>query len=241
MFPFGPWFRCSSSPTRSFRPRLEALEVRDVPSAATAAFAEDVARSPQGIAAAVTREFELILNRAPDTASLGVFANAIAQGVTLEQLDAALLTSAEYVGRFASPTEWARGVTVDLLGPSVDPTQAGALLSSLAAGVSPFEATLGLATSVGRYAFEIEDAYQDLYGRPFDAASAPFWVSQLQNGLRLEDIRPLIAGSDEFLARHGGTPDGFIQGIEVELLRQGADDTPGREDMPGGEPEPGDL
>jgi hypothetical protein len=59
--------------------------------------------------------------------------------------------------------------------------------------------------------------YQRYLGRDADAVGIATWTSELCRGHNAEAG---ILGSEEYLQRHGGTPDGFVVGLYFEVLNR---------------------
>ncbi|MEO6808053.1 MAG: S8 family serine peptidase [Isosphaeraceae bacterium] len=49
------------------------------------------------------------------------------------------------------------------------------------------------------------------------------WAALLSQGARESDLRALVLGSDEFLAAHNGTVNGFLEGLYNDALGRGSD------------------
>ena len=79
----------------------------------------------------------------------------------------------------------------------------------------------GLAQNPGDPNALVDSWYRAFLGRPADAGSA-FWVTDLQQNVGPDAVLAGILGSDEYYARHGNTPAGFVGGLFADLLHRPA-------------------
>jgi hypothetical protein len=64
--------------------------------------------------------------------------------------------------------------------------------------------------------------FKALLGRPADTASVGYYAPQLRSGT-VEDVTAVIAASQEYFARAGGSNDGYVSALYHDLLRHPAD------------------
>ncbi len=63
----------------------------------------------------------------------------------------------------------------------------------------------------------VDELYDDVLGRPPDGPGRRYWVDQLANGLRTQDLGALFYGSPEYVADSGST-EAYIRRLYRELL-----------------------
>ncbi len=76
------------------------------------------------------------------------------------------------------------------------------------------------------YAYFVTQAYLHYLGRGPDSGGRSYWVGQMQHALTDERLEAGFLGAPEYIANHGGTGSGWVQGMYVDLL--------GRPPDPGG-------
>ena len=81
-----------------------------------------------------------------------------------------------------------------------------------------------LATSPEWAGTRIAELYQRVLGREPDPGGLDHWVDAVRRGLALEAIAASFHGSEEYLARSGGTPGGFVDALYRDLLHRASDD-----------------
>jgi hypothetical protein len=64
--------------------------------------------------------------------------------------------------------------------------------------------------------------FKALLGRPADTASIGYYAPQLRSGT-VEDVTAVIAASQEYFARAGGSNDAFVSALYHDFLRHAAD------------------
>lgn len=61
-------------------------------------------------------------------------------------------------------------------------------------------------------------AYVQYLGRPGDAPSVAYWAERIRTGLSVTELPVFLMGSQEFLARAGGTSAGFVDAVHAAIL-----------------------
>jgi hypothetical protein len=131
------------------------------------------------------------------------------------------------VARFlntGSLTRFVRNDFIDVLGRDPD-------ASSLAFWTGRFliqggfndtgQLTVQLLASIEWREHAVDDLFLTLLGRSVDPAGRQFWSSRLADGYRLEDLRALIIGSDEYFeGRGGGTNESYVTTVYRDLLHR---------------------
>src|SRR5258707_1065493 len=79
-----------------FRPNVELLEGRDLPSASMLEVANAITHSPENHARYVRDAYERLLQREPGRAEVNSWAVHLDQGWHIEQIEAGFIASAEY-------------------------------------------------------------------------------------------------------------------------------------------------
>jgi len=103
-----------------------------------------------------------------------------------------------------------------------------------AAGLADWEHQLQVGVSRAQVALEIERSdealgraiqiyYQDFLGRTADIGGLNLWVNLVRRGGTLEEVKANIFGSDEFIADHGGSMSGYLNGVYQFELGRGID------------------
>src|SRR6516162_5436411 len=102
------------SRARSFRPELEALEVRTVPSAAPLDVANALTRSAEAESRQIVAEYVRLLNRTPGPVEINGWLQALDAGQTYETMETGFLASQEYFNDHGgTPTGWIEGIYHD--------------------------------------------------------------------------------------------------------------------------------
>ena len=70
---------------------------------------------------------------------------------------------------------------------------------------------------------EVQNLYQSILGRAADTQGLNSWVAFLGNGGTEAQVEAEIMGSIEFVNNHGGTPEGFVQGVYDDILGRDPD------------------
>jgi hypothetical protein len=78
----------------------------------------------------------------------------------------------------------------------------------------------GILNSTESRGREVQILYQGLLGRAADPQGLGYW---LQNAANLEQVQAGLLGSAEFLARSGGTPEGFLTALYSAVLGRAPD------------------
>lgn len=83
--------------------------------------------------------------------------------------------------------------------------------------------TKALAVSDEWAGVQINQLYRKILGRDADAGGRSYWLSQVQRGLRIEDIAAQFYGSAEYFNDNGGTNRSFVEALYTDLLGRTAD------------------
>lgn len=81
-----------------------------------------------------------------------------------------------------------------------------------------------MSSSGGYYTGAVSRFYQDTLGRDPDSAGQRYWVERLIRGeLTTSEVAGYFYASDEYLARSGGTIEGWVRDLYAKLLHRTAD------------------
>jgi hypothetical protein len=203
----------------SARPILEGLEAREVLSAATLNVASEIVNSPENFADFVTGEYVRFLRRSPDVAGLNFFVTGMEQGLSPEAVEAAFVSSTEYILDHGNDARiWLTGLYNDLLGRTPDLAGFNNWLNNLAAGETPVQVAAGFATSLERETIVIREDYALFLRRAPDINGLNHWLTLLQNGSSRAFVASAIIASNEFFQRNGNTNANFVIAAFTDVL-----------------------
>jgi hypothetical protein len=237
-----------------FTPGVENLEVRYLLSAnpllvkSTPGPPVEVARhithSPEFLTNQVTETYQHFLKRVPEASGRDFWVQALESGMTDAQLEAAFISSPEYLaGHGGGGSAWIEAIYQDLCGRTPDQQGRDFWLQSLNGGASRLEVGFGIASSTERAAKRIDQAYEQLLGRAPTPAEEMSWLGQVPQGPGDADLMAGIISSDDYIQAHGenfwkdrGLPDprqdyqisstlGFYGGTPARYLEQHASDS----------------
>jgi hypothetical protein len=141
--------------------------------------------------------YKEILGRDPDTAGLAYWTQQIAGGVSRTSVARSLSNSPEYRGRQVDTT------FSDILGRSPSTSERSHWLVALSSGTDRTELVRALLSSSeyqaasGSLSGFVTNAYQDVLGRPAEAAGVAYWVSFLTTGgTRSQFANTLLVSSE---------------------------------------------
>lgn len=86
-----------------------------------------------------------------------------------------------------------------------------------------FTLTTGLSRSDEWAGRQINELYQQVFGRPADAGGRSYWLGQVQRGMRIEQIAAHFYGSEEYYNGVGRTPEGFVDELYRDLMGRESD------------------
>jgi len=70
---------------------------------------------------------------------------------------------------------------------------------------------------------QIAELYQKILGRTGEDEGRAYWLSQVERGLRIEDIAAQFYGSPEYFNANGGTNRSYVEALYLDLLERPAD------------------
>jgi SpoIID/LytB domain protein len=86
-----------------------------------------------------------------------------------------------------------------------------------------FTLTTGLSRSDEWAGRQINELYQKVFGRSADASGRSYWLSQVQRGMRIEQIAAHFYGSEEYYNAVGRTPEAFVDRLYQDLMGRASD------------------
>lgn len=111
----------------------------------------------------------------------------------------------------------------DLLGRDADPQSLLLWTNQLYNGLSNAAFVNAVVSSPEFHVQEVQTIYQRYLGRAADPASANAFALFLIRGGTLEQVTALVLGSQEYYQKHGGTSNGFVDGMYHDLLGRSVD------------------
>jgi hypothetical protein len=117
-------------------------------------------------------------------------------------------------------------VYVDVLGRTPEPAAVDSWAGAIDSGKLA-RAEMARQTLTGREYRErfVESLYRSYLGRPADGPGREGFVQALEHGAPDDLVQSVILGSDEYLARHGGTTRSWIDAVYRDVLQRPVDDS----------------
>ena len=172
----------------------------------------------------VTRAYATLLGRVPDAQGLAWWAREMQLGATDEEIDAALLGSAEYFdSQGASDENWVSAIYEALLQRTPDPMGLNYWVEQLQAGLSREEIALQIATSAEHDAIVVGNDFSNYLQRSASAADIAYWVAQMQQGTTDEDIVASFIASPEYYdgpQKGNGSPQTWLDAAFEDLYQR---------------------
>lgn len=143
------------------------------------------------------------LHRAADPGGLSFFSQLLSQGVSIEQVAAALAGSSEFfiVQGGGTNDGFLQALYQDALGRPIDPGGLAWWSAQLDAGLSRTQVAVSILASDEYRANLIQSAYQHLLGRSADAGGLAFWLNALRAGATDQQLNAGLASSAEYFAK----------------------------------------
>jgi hypothetical protein len=188
--------------------------------------------------AQVTRLYQAVLGRVPDTVGREDWTTALQHGASLSKLADGFIGSDEFRARFGTPDD-AGFVTMayrQALGREPDAAGAADWRNHLAHGMSRAELLVGFSESdenraltkplLSQGIWDVDDQmaditrlYQAVLGRAPDRAGLLFWDQKVDEGMTLPQVANLFAQSQELGTRFpGATDQAFVQMVYQNTL-----------------------
>jgi lipoprotein-anchoring transpeptidase ErfK/SrfK len=159
---------------------------------------------------------------APADAAPVAAAPVAAAPVAAAPVSAAPVSAAQVaVASIADPAAFVDAAYRGLLGRPADPA-GGAYWSGVAAS-DPRALLDALAATVEHRRWVVAEAYRSVLGREPDEGGLAWLAAWMTRGSTGTIVRAVLFGSDEYLARAGGTPDAFVRSLYRDVLGREAD------------------
>jgi hypothetical protein len=124
----------------------------------------------------------------------------------------------------ATPDEsWLGQVYTDFFNRPVDPSGLTTWSALLNQGVSRTQVVLYIESGTEYRTDVVQALYGKLLHRSADSSGLNTFVSFLGNGGTAEQVETAIIGSAEYFQLHGGTNDGFLNGVYQDVLNRALD------------------
>lgn len=182
----------------------------------------------------VARAYLDYLERDPDPQGLAFWVDQGQRGMTVEQVQAAILASAEYTTRHRLDTDFVRTMFVQTLSRLPTNGEISYYVGRLQSGASRFDVALEFLTSptarddqLSPNRGHIVDTYEQLVAnRPLTSENKRAMLADLNSGFKLHEIAQLIVASDgdylPYVTANGVGHVGFVSAIYRDVLRRPA-------------------
>jgi RHS repeat-associated protein len=151
--------------------------------------------------------FWKLLKRGLDPQSAGSFDHFLASGGNIEQVQAILLGSPEYLQRSGGGrAQFLASLFHDVLGRDIDPIARDTFTRALDNGVSRTDVAAVVLGSPEARGQLIQQTYLRYLDRAAEDAAVSFWTSSLEAGTNQDEILVRILGSQEYFNRFVATP-----------------------------------
>jgi hypothetical protein len=164
------------------------------------AVAQAIWESPEHRAQEVTQYYTAFLHRAPGAGEVAAWVGVFQRGASEDQVQAAVLASAEYSASHVSDESFVAGLYRDALGREPDSAGAAGWLGLLHNGMDRFTLTQWFLASSEHHDVQVRRLYTGILQRAPGPGEEQGWLTQLQYGLTtLEGIATAMLSSYEFL------------------------------------------
>jgi uncharacterized protein DUF4214 len=147
--------------------------------------------------------YRALLGRSGDAGGMNAFEQFLQNGGTVEQVEAAMIGSLEYLTNHGGGVNdgFLSAVYHDLLGRAIDPNGLAFFRQEMVAGVSRATIAVQLISSPEGRSVLVHSFYTRFLRRGADQGGAGTWTGVLQRGGRDEQVIAALMGSDEYFAR----------------------------------------
>jgi len=150
----------------------------------------------------IADSYRTYLNRSPDSGGLAHWLQMMDQGMTIQQMEAGFLASAEYYLRAGSTSSgWVQRLYLHVLGRSAGASEVNYWVQKLNSGWTKEGVAMGFLISTEQLTAVVDGYYVDLLGRHIDPSGRTTWVGKIQTGTRVEAIIGGIVASEEYFQR----------------------------------------
>ena len=190
-------------------------------------------------ASLVGQWYQAYLGRSPSSGELSYWVGSLQAGTTDAQVQAGLLSSAEFLAGHAMPAatpapttttttgtpatlNLVGGLYQNVLGRPAGATELATYTPLINQGLTDSQAVSLVVNSAGAQSYLIKQDYQQYLNRQADSAGLSGWLALLNAGAEPSDVLAGILTSPEFVNDNGGTPTTYIQGLYQDLLHRTA-------------------
>ncbi len=132
-----------------------------------------------------------------------------------------IVSSTDVSAAVADPAAFVDAAYRGLLGRPADP--AGSAYWTSVAAVDPRSVLAALAGTAEHRRWVVAEAYRSVLGREPDEGGLAWLAAWLTRGSTGTIVRALLYGSDEYVARAGGTADAWVRSLYLDVLGRDAD------------------
>jgi hypothetical protein len=184
--------------------------------------------SPEYFSDFVTNEYMTLLNRMPDGPGLAGWVNAMANGTRAEQIEAAFVSSPEYIQAHGGVgSTWVRALYHDLLQRTPSDAEVQGWLQALGNGTSAAAAATIFSTSPERETIRVQSDYMKYLGRTASPSEVSGWLNDLlDRTMTNEGIIADFVGSLEYWQKHFSNNVDWLYGAYNDFLNR-TPDSPG--------------
>jgi hypothetical protein len=170
--------------------------------------------------------YQTILGRTIDPTGQAGWLSFLAQGGTLEQVEAAILGSPEFFQRSGGTNlGFLQNLYATVLGRTIDAGAQTAFTNALNGGLSRQVLATFVLDSPEAVQRDVESFYQQFLGRQADAGGLSAFTAAGAAGLSDEAITALIISSPEYLSRACSTTTGTTTGTTTSTTTTGSTTT----------------
>jgi hypothetical protein len=119
--------------------------------------------------------------------------------------------------------QFVANVYQSLLGRQVDDTGLSYWSDLLDGGLWRSQVVSAIEASQEYESDEVQALYERILDRPADSSGLGGWVGLLAHGGTAEQVEAQLLGSTEYIARHGSSATGFLQGLYEKVLGRAID------------------
>jgi hypothetical protein len=192
---------------RVFRANVEVLEIRETPSVDLMGIASAVCHSAEHYGRNVSNVYQSDLFRSADVNEQSGWAAAMQNGVTEQQFETAVLSSAEYYAKHgSSPASWVGALYTDVLHRSGSTAEKQYWVGLLNTGASYSTVASSIDTSFEANCVRAQTMYTNILHRTPGTAEVVGWANVYGSGVDVNTVLASFIASAEY--RGGFTSNG---------------------------------
>ncbi len=170
----------------------------------------------------IAKFYQQLLNRAPASGELSWWVNAMQHGATDTQVQAAFLSSPEYLAHAGAGNKaYVDALYQSLLGRSADAGGEAYWMGLLASGTSQSAVALGMANSQEHEGQVLQGYYKNYLGRSGNGSEVGYWINAFESGLTNAQIAASFLSSQAyFQEQHSNAEDWLTSAYQTLLSRK---------------------